>query len=65
MPGQTKIPGAEPYDTIATGKAKKSELMVCAYVLVADCYDAKQITGWAANVAAEACTPTGTSPGRP
>ncbi|MEU9131064.1 RHS repeat-associated core domain-containing protein [Kitasatospora sp. NPDC048540] len=50
-PGQKQIPGAEPYDEIATHKAKKSELMVCAYIGVADCYDVKQITGWAANAA--------------
>ncbi|WP_051814262.1 RHS repeat domain-containing protein [Kitasatospora sp. MBT63] len=53
-PGQKQIPGAEPYDEIATGKAKKSELMVCAYIGVADCYDVKQITGWSANVAVDA-----------
>ncbi|MGY4393647.1 RHS repeat-associated core domain-containing protein [Streptomyces sp. TE12347] len=54
VPGQTKIPGAEPYDTIATGQAKKSELAVCVYILVANCWDVKQITGWSADIAAAA-----------
>ncbi|MFE3500145.1 RHS repeat-associated core domain-containing protein [Kitasatospora sp. NPDC059160] len=52
QPGQTQIPGAEPYDSFATGKAKKSELMVCAYLGAVDCYDVKQITGWAGNAPA-------------
>ncbi|MET9398680.1 RHS repeat-associated core domain-containing protein [Kitasatospora sp. NPDC002965] len=47
-PGQKEIPGAQPYDEIATGKAKKSELMVCAHMGALDCYDVKQITGWSA-----------------
>ncbi|MFJ1702635.1 RHS repeat-associated core domain-containing protein [Kitasatospora sp. NPDC088346] len=48
VPGQLKVPGAEPYDSLATGQTKRSELMVCAYIGVSDCYDVKLITGWAA-----------------
>ncbi|MEV8329078.1 RHS repeat-associated core domain-containing protein, partial [Kitasatospora sp. NPDC056731] len=50
QPGQTQIPGAQPYDSLATGKAKKSELMFCAYVGALDCFDMKQITGWSGEV---------------
>ncbi|MEU1282656.1 RHS repeat-associated core domain-containing protein [Kitasatospora sp. NPDC005856] len=52
VPGQTVIPGAQPYDSIVLGKAKRSELMACAYTAaVLDCLDEKRISSWAAEFA--------------